>query len=266
MKLDALYTEFPGNPLLNAPDLRRLHDLSQRHDCLLIVDDTIGTCANLALLPYCDIICTSLTKMFSGACNVMGGSLVLNHMSRHYEGMRDALSTQYIDTYFSLDVLIMESNSRDFAERVSTASSNAEKVVELLRQHAAVREVFYPKGDLTHTLYDSFRRPEGKYGFLLSVTFVSPECAIAFHDALDVAKGPSLGTNFTLACAYTLLAHYSELEWAARFGVVEHLVRISVGLESTEWLIEVVGHALAMAERCLLLVGHGHDIKVGAKR
>jgi cystathionine gamma-synthase len=251
MKIDALYTEFPGNPLLHSPDLRRLHELSQRHDFLLVVDDTVGTFANVALLPFCDIICTSLTKMFSGACNVMGGSLVLNPISRHYAGMRDALSTQFIDTYFPLDVLVMESNSRDFADRVSAASSNAEKVVESLRQHAAVREVFYPTGDPTQTLYDSFRRTEGKYGFLLSVTFVSPECAIAFHDALDVAKGPSLGTNFTLACAYTLLAHYSELEWAARFGVVEHLVRISVGVESAEWLVEIVSRALAMAERQL---------------
>jgi cystathionine gamma-synthase len=252
MKIDALYTEFPGNPLLHSPDLRRLHDLSEQHDFLLVVDDTVGTFANLALLPHCDIICTSLTKMFSGACNVMGGSLVLNHMSRQYAGMRDALSTQYIDTYFPLDVLVMESNSRDFAERVFTASSNAERVVELLRQHAAVREVFYPKGDLTQALYDIFRRSGGKYGFLLSVTFVSPECAIAFHDALNVAKGPSLGTNFTLACAYTLLAHYSELEWAARFGVVEHLVRISVGVECAEWSVEVVRNALAIAERRLL--------------
>lgn len=251
MKIDAVYTEFPGNPLLHSPDLRRLHELSERYSFLLVVDDTIGTFVNVALFPFCDIICTSLTKMFSGACNVMGGSLVLNPMSRHYESMRNAISAQFVDTYFPLDVLVMETNSRDFAKRVSEASSNAEIVVELLRQHAAVRQVFYPKCDPSQPIYDSFRRPGGKYGFLLSATFASPQCAIAFHDALDVAKGPSLGTNFTLVCAYTLLAHYSELEWAARFGVVEHLVRISVGVESAESLVETVGQALAVAERQL---------------
>jgi cystathionine gamma-synthase len=251
MEIDALYTEFPGNPLLKSPDLQRLHELSRRYGFLLVVDDTVGTFVNVALFPFCDIICTSLTKMFSGACNVMGGSLVLNPVSRHYESMRDTLSMQFVDTYSALDVLVMESNSRDFAQRVSGASSNAEIVVELLRHHATVKEVFYPRGDSSQHIYDSFRRPGGKYGFLLSATFVSPECAIAFHDALDVAKGPSLGTNFTLACAYTLLAHYSELEWAARFGVVEHLVRISVGVESAEWLKETVRQALAVAERRL---------------
>jgi cystathionine gamma-synthase len=232
MEIDALHTEFPGNPLLKSPDLKRLHELSRRYDFLLVVDDTVGTSVNVALFPFCDIICTSLTKMFSGACNVMGGSLVLNPVSRHFESMRDTLSMQFVDTYFALDVLVMESNSRDFAHRVSEASSNAEIVVELLRHLATVQEVFYPRGHSSQHIYDSFLRPGGTYGFLLSATFVSPECAIAFHDALDVAKGPILGTNFTLARAYTLLAHYSELECAARFGVVEHLIRISVGVES----------------------------------
>jgi len=49
-----------------------------------------------------------------------------------------------------------------------------------------------------------------------------------------VNKGPSLGTNFTLVCPYTLLAHYCELDWAASFGVPGHLIRVSVGLEAPE--------------------------------
>lgn len=65
-------------------------------------------------------------------------------------------------------------------------------------------------------------------------------------DALETAKGPSLGTNFTLCCPYTLLAHYGELEWAAQFGVDSHLIRISVGLEETEELVGVFERALAV--------------------
>jgi len=48
--------------------------------------------------------------------------------------------------------------------------------------------------------------------------------------------------------AYTLLAHYSELEWAAEYGVVEDLVRISVGLEDEEWLRDRIDKALKAAE------------------
>jgi cystathionine gamma-synthase len=79
----------------------------------------------------------------------------------------------------------------------------------------------------------------------LSIKFVHPSSAIAFYDTLIVAKGPSLGTNFTLACAYDWLAHAKELEWAAEYGVVEHLVRISVGVEETGELERIVDVALA---------------------
>lgn len=126
-------------------------------------------------------------------------------------------------------------------------------------------EVNYPEGSPSQKTYEKYKLPGGGYGFVLSMRFSSPGKAIAFHDALDVAKGPSLGTNFTLACRspshfilplligsagpYTLLAHFKELEWAAEYGVVEHLVRISVGLEGEEWLRARVDRALRAAER-----------------
>jgi cystathionine gamma-synthase len=62
---------------------------------------------------------------------------------------------------------------------------------------------------------------EGGSGFggLFSLTFAGQRTAEAFYDALACATGPSLGTNFTLACPYTILAHYAELDWAAQYGV-----------------------------------------------
>ena len=68
-----------------------------------------------------------------------------------------------------------------------------------------------------------------------------------FFDALAVAKGPSLGTNFTLACPYTLLAHYLETEWAETFGVEKELVRVSVGLENIEVYILYI---IRFIDRC----------------
>ena len=59
-----------------------------------------------------------------------------------------------------------------------------------------------------------------------------------FHDSLEVNKGPSLGTDFSLLCPYTLLAHYYELPWAAQFGVSDRLLRLSVGLEDIGTLIQ----------------------------
>ena len=65
-----------------------------------------------------------------------------------------------------------------------------------------------------------------------------------FTIALAVCKGPSLGTVFTLACPFTLLAHYTELDWAESCGVSRYLIRISVGLEDPEELWSRLDRAL----------------------
>lgn len=67
-----------------------------------------------------------------------------------------------------------------------------------LLDSATVKDVYYPKYSPTRPFYDQYRKPQGGYGGLLSVTFRTRSEAIAFYDALITAKGPSLGTNFTL--------------------------------------------------------------------
>ncbi|EAA27843.1 PLP-dependent transferase [Neurospora crassa] len=318
LQIDLLVTEFPGNPLMQSPDVSCLYEMSRRHGFALVVDDTVGgTGANVNVLGRCDAVVSSLTKMVSGGCDVMGGCLVLNPEGGRYamlkgmlEGGNDPMEgngnangevdereekkrdSGYADdlngeaegeetkeevkgettskqegaqrreeerAWFPADIAVMERNSRDFVHRVRKASANAEWLVHnLLRPHASVQEVYYPKGSSTEDIYEQFRvkptdespEEEGGYGFLVSIKFLTPAKARAFYDAMAVAKGPSLGTNFTLCCAYTLLAHYRELEWAAEFGVVEDLVRISVGLEEKEWLGERVSRALKAAGEC----------------
>lgn len=72
----------------------------------------------------------------------------------------------------------------------------------------------------------------------MSILFHSKDDAILFLDSIKgVRKGPNLGTDFTLVSAYTLLGHARELEWAAQFDVVDHLIRVSVGVEDTEALM-----------------------------
>jgi cystathionine gamma-synthase len=87
--------------------------------------------------------------------------------------------------------------------------------------------------------------PNGGYGGLASATFHSVEDAALFYDHLETSKGPSLGTNFTLASPFVLLAHYGELEWAAQYGCEQALVRFSVGLEDSETLVKIFQEALA---------------------
>lgn len=72
----ALFTEFPSNPLLRSANLPRLRALADKYDFLIVIDETIGNFVNVDVLPYADIVVSSLTKVFSGASNVMGGRFV----------------------------------------------------------------------------------------------------------------------------------------------------------------------------------------------
>lgn len=62
----ALWTETPSNPLLRSVDLRRLRKLADEYDFVIVIDDTVGNFANLTVMPFADIVVTSLSKLFSG--------------------------------------------------------------------------------------------------------------------------------------------------------------------------------------------------------
>ncbi|PWY76662.1 PLP-dependent transferase [Aspergillus eucalypticola CBS 122712] len=246
----ALFCEFPGNPLLKCPDLKRIRKLADTYDFAVVVDDTIGTSINVHVLPYADVVVSSLTKIFSGDCNVMGGSAILNPQGRYYDSLKKAYEADHKDNtnYWAEDIIFMERNSRDFINRIKKINHTTEAICDLLKSHPLVKDVYYPKYSSTKQFYEDCRTPEGGYGGLLSFFFHKKEHAIAFYDRIETAKGPSLGTNFTLTSPYVLLAHYWELEWAGGFGVPPDLIRVSVGVEETEELISRFVVALKAAE------------------
>lgn len=69
----ALFCEFPSNPLLRTPPLHELRKLANEFGFMIIIDETIAGFVNVEVLPLADIVVSSLTKVFSGDSNVMGG-------------------------------------------------------------------------------------------------------------------------------------------------------------------------------------------------
>jgi cystathionine gamma-synthase len=244
----ALFCEFPGNPILKCPDLKRIKRLADTYDFALVVDETIGNFINVNVLPYADVVVSSLTKIFSGECNVMGGSAIYNPRGRYYQALKKVADAEYEDNYWAEDIIFMERNSRHFVARIERINENAEAICDILRAHPLVKTVYYPKYNPSRVFYDDCRTPKGGYGGLLSFTFREIGQAVAFYDRIETAKGPSLGTNFTLTSPYVILAHFLELDWAAKFGVPRDLIRISVGLEDAEDLKARFVTALKAAE------------------
>ncbi len=248
-KIAGVICEVPNNPLLRTIDLENLHRMLKFSGVPLIIDDTLGPPVNVDVYRYADAVVTSLTKFVSGKGNVMGGSLVLNVTSPHYRRLKANLR-HHEELLYPDDAEVLLKNGRGFVSRMQTINRNAERLYEFLRKHPAIAQVNFPKGD---SAYAALRKQGGGFGGLLSFTLKNPELAPAVYDNLRVAKGPSLGTEFTLACPFTLLMHFDELAWANKEGVASSLIRVSVGTENTDEIIarfeKALNYGLPPAQR-----------------
>ena len=240
----AIVVELPSNPLLRCVNLPDIATLAHERGIPVIADDTIGSGLNINALPHADLVFSSLTKSFAGRGDVMAGSLVISPFSPWWESWaRSTASAQAVADLAGADALALEQGSRDVAKRVAKLNANTQSLAARLQQHPAVAQVFHPE---RCERFNRLRRSEGGHGCLLSFALKEgAEKAARVYDALQVCKGPSLGTAFTLVCPYVLLAHYGELPWAETCGVPSHLLRVSVGLEDQDELWSRFDRALS---------------------
>lgn len=244
-----IFCEAPSNPLLRCVDFERLLTIraAEQPGVPIVVDDTISTVAHVDAHRVADVVTSSLTKSFSGAGDVLAGSVVLNRNSPHHAAFSAFLTAHADHELWRGDAVALELNSRDFTARADTMSRNAQALADHLRTHPKVDAVWHASREGGKG-YEFIRRENGGHGCLFSFTLKNPQQTSArFYDTLRACKGPSLGTNFTLVCPYTLLAHYEELDWAASCGVSRWLIRVSAGLEDAADLIARFDEALASA-------------------
>ncbi len=235
-RIAGCFCEIPGNPLLGSADLGKIAPLLREHHIPLVVDDVVATPLNIDVSRHADLVVTSLTKFIVGSCDAMGGALICNPLSALHDELRDLIQAAHEELLWGEDAAVLELQARSFPERMRRHNANGLLVAERLRQHPAVERVWYPKWEFDEA-YEAVRRPDGGWGAL--VTFLPKNASATspgIYDRLACCKGPSLGTLFTLACPFTLLAHYTELEWAEACGVSRYLIRLSIGLEDPDEL------------------------------
>ena len=243
--LAACFCEIPGNPTLGSADVRRIMPILREQGVPLVADDVVATPFNVDLSDYADLIATSLTKYIAGTGDVMGGALICNPKSPYYKALKRIVAAQHEELLWHEDAAVIDAQAHAFPERMQRHNANGLFLADHLRRHPAVERVWYPKWEFS-AVYEAVRRPEGGWGSL--ITFLprnARETAPRIYDALPFCKGPSLGTIFTLACPFTLLAHYTELEWAEACGIPSHLIRISAGIEDAEELWRKLESALS---------------------
>lgn len=240
LKVSAIVTEVPTNPLLTSVDIKRLRKLCDKYNIPLVIDTTFATPYNLDLKDYADIFVESLTKFACGNADVLMGAIILN--KKHNLSHMTTEFFRHCEPVYIKDIQRLAYEIKNYKTRVKKISSNTKQLVKYLETCSYINEVFYcfdknNKENYSQTIID-----DNSYTGVVSVTFNKPLKEV--YDKLNFAKGPSLGTEFTLLMPYTYLAHYDMIiskegnEFLEKISLPIDLIRISVGTEPIEKIIK----------------------------
>ncbi|PRM90754.1 cystathionine gamma-synthase [Aliarcobacter cryaerophilus] len=240
LKVSAIVTEIPTNPLVQTVDLEKLKNLCNSYNIPLLIDSTFATPYNLNLDSYADIYVESLTKFACGNADVLMGAIILNKNSNISHISQEFF--KHCDEPYIKDIQRLAVEIKDYKTRVKKISSNTKKLVEYFEKSSYIDEIFYCLSPNYKENYEKLMIDENSLCGIISITFKKDFQKV--YDSLNFPKGPSLGTEFTLLMPYTYLAHYDLIiskegkEFLEKINLPINLLRISVGVENIEDIIE----------------------------
>jgi cystathionine gamma-synthase len=234
-----IWAETPSNPRLKVSDIAALARIAHEAGAMLVCDNTFATpVLQLPLALGADVVMHSTTKYFGGHSDVLGGALVFARSDGFYERVAHRRHlTGAILAPFSAWLTLR--GCRSLPARMALHCSNARRVAEFLAAHPAVERVNYP-GLASHPQHAIAERQMRDFGGMLSV-----ELRGGREAALAVAGGLRLFTNATsLGGCESLIEHRASVEGAQPFSP-QNLLRLSVGLEHADDLVDDLDRALA---------------------
>ena len=240
LKVSAIVTEIPTNPLVQTVDLEKLKNLCKFYNIPLVIDSTFATPYNLNLNSYADIYVESLTKFACGNADVLMGAIILNKNSKISHISQEFF--KHCDEPYIKDIQRLALEIQGYKTRVKKISSNTKKLVEYFQKSSYIDEIFYCLSPKYKENYEKLMIDENSLCGIISITFKKDFQKV--YDSLNFPKGPSLGTEFTLLMPYTYLAHYDLIssengkEFLKQINLPIELLRISVGIEPIEEIIK----------------------------
>ena len=241
-----VWIETPTNPMMNIIDIKAAVDIAKRHNCLVAVDNTFAT-------PYlqtpmdlgADIVMHSMTKYMGGHSDVVMGALVVND---------DKLAEQL---YFiqnasgavpgPMDCFLVLRGIKTLHLRMKAHCENGRTIAEFLVKQPKVDKVFWP-GFEDHPNHDIAKKQMRDFGGMVSFTLKGNN----YNDAQKVLSNTKLfSLAESLGGVESLIGHPASMTHASipkeereKTGVVDSLIRLSVGIEDAEDLIEDLKQAL----------------------
>lgn len=245
-KTKLIWIETPTNPMMNIIDIRACAEIAKKHKVLLAVDNTFAT-------PYlqrpldlgADIVMHSATKYLGGHSDVVMGALVVKdeQLAERLYFIQNASGA----VCGPQDSFLMLRGLKTLHVRMQRHCENGKRIAEYLAQHPKIEQVYWP-GFATHANHAVAKSQMKDFGGMIS--FVTK--GNSFEDAIRIVEklkiftlAESLGGVESLAGHPASMTHASiPKEEREKTGVVDALIRLSVGIEDVDDLIDDLAQAI----------------------
>ena len=247
-KTKAIYIETPTNPMMNVTDIRKLAEFTKSRNLMLIVDNTF-------LSPYfqnplelgADVVVHSGTKYLGGHNDTIAGFLVTNKEIIS-ERLRFVIKTTGAGLS-PFDSWLILRGIKTLALRMERAQENALALVDWLKEQKRVTKVIYP-GLPEHPGYEIMKKQARGFGGMLTFEVDSREFALSVLNHVKLIQfAESLGGTESLI-TYPITQTHADVppDKLAANGITDRILRMSVGIESKEDLVEELERVFTLAE------------------
>jgi len=242
-----IWVETPTNPMMNIVDIEAMAKISKAAGAMLCVDNTFAT-------PYlqnpldlgADVVMHSVTKYLGGHSDVVMGALVCSDENIANEMYRIQNSTGAVTA--PMDSFLVLRGIKTLHLRVQRHCENGEKVAQFLATHPKIDKVYWP-GFESHPNHDVAKKQMRGFGGMISFTLKGNQ----LEDALSIVKKVEIfALAESLGGVESLIGHPATMTHASipkdvreQSGVVDSLIRLSVGIEDADDLIADLTQALA---------------------
>jgi len=243
-KVKAIYIESPTNPLMDVTDIEAVSKIAKEKGIYTIVDNTFMT-------PYLqkpitlgtDIVIHSATKYLGGHSDIVSGVVVVN--SKELAERLHFVQNSTGGVLAPFDSFLLIRGIKTLAVRMDRHNLNAKFVAEFLRNREEIEKIYYP-GFEDHPGYEIQSRQAKGYGGMLSFVLKEGYDYKKFLESLEmITFGESLGGVESLVCHPASMTHGSiPYELRQKIGIVDNLIRLSIGIENPEDLIKDLENAL----------------------
>jgi cystathionine gamma-lyase/cystathionine beta-lyase/cystathionine gamma-lyase/homocysteine desulfhydrase len=240
-----VFVETPTNPIMTVTDLQAVSDVSHAHGARVVCDNTFMSSYLQRPIEFgVDIVVHSTTKYLNGHSDSIGGFVALNDdedaewIGFVQNGIGAILSP--------FDSFLVLRGTKTLAVRMQAHDKNGRAVASFLAEHPRVEKVYYP-GLISHPQHELAKRQQKGFGGMVSFETGSLESAKKVLEGVKLCTlAESLGGVETLISHPATMTHASvPAEKRGQLGITDGLVRISVGIEDIEDILEDLDQALS---------------------